>query len=114
MKSLDGRNCPRQPLTSNSPGHRDLPCPHLKKILQQIPAGQGLQEGASLPGSTFIHCLLCTNTVHILGTFSNIADHGPCPGGFARLTIEVLQTNVLANRKRRKKKLECSLRLLVS
>lgn len=36
--------------------------------------------------------------------FSNIADHGPCPGGSASLTIEVLQSNILANGKKRKKR----------
>lgn len=96
MRSLDGLN------SLWKPWHHDLLGPHLKKILQQILADQGLQEGASLVGSTFIQCLLCTNPVLILNTFNSIADHSPRPRGFASLTIKVLQTSALGNKRKRR------------
>lgn len=77
----------QQPSKSSSPWHHDLLSPHLKKILQQILADQGLREGAS----TFIPCLLCANTIAILGSISlPTIVPVPEPDEFANLTIKVL------------------------
>lgn len=58
MRSLHGLNFPWQPW------HRALLGPHLKKILQQILAGQGLQEGAGLV-SDLLFSACCVQTLYL-------------------------------------------------
>lgn len=87
MKSLDGLKSPWQHLKSNSPWYHGLLGLHLKKILQQI-----WQPGIRTPlVSTFILCLLYTNTILNLGSIplqSMVPVLGP--EGFTNLTNEVL------------------------
>ena len=73
----------------------------------------GARRGSQSPGSTWIQRLSCPDIVHLPGMFSNTARSRP--GGLASLTIAVLETAVLGETavSRQKKKLECSLRLLV-